>query len=539
MAKKILYEQEARQALKSGVDQLANAVKVTLGPGGNNVILQQKFGTPKVTKDGVSIAQVIELEDYAENQGAQLVKDVASKTGTDAGDGTTTATVLAQALVSEGLKNVTAGANPIEMKKGIDRAVSLVVKGIKKNSRQIGDSFDEIRQIATLSANGDSEIGNLIAEAVERVGKSGLITIGESNTAETVVEVVEGTKIDRGYISPYFITDQEKMVTEFKNPVIFITDARISVMGPYVPVIERMAKQGRPIFIIADTIDGEALTTLVYNRLRANLQICAIKAPGFGDRRRDLLEDLAALTGATLVSDSKGISIDKIDDSYFGSADRVTISADSTLIVGGTAKKDVLESRVASLKANIALCKSEFDKNKLKERLASIEGGIAVIKVGAVSDVELKEIKDRVDDALCATRAALEEGYVIGGGALYAKLANQIAEVPEDLSKDAKVGYLTVVKALEVPLCQIAENAGKNGGVILDKVVSLGFEEGYDARSEQYCNMFERGIIDPAKVSRVALQNAASVAAMLLTTKCLVVDIPEKKDNQLPQMPIM
>lgn len=544
MGKTILFEEEARAALKRGVDKLANTVKVTLGPRGRNVILDRRFGGPHVTKDGATIAKEITLDNLAENDGAQLVKDVASKTCSDAGDGTTTATVLAQAIITFGLKSVTSGANPLEMKRGIDLAVKTVVDYIKQNSLQIEDSFEEIKQIATISANGDEEIGALIANAVERVTKSGLITLGVSNTAETTIDVVEGLKFDRGYISQYFINNPDTMAVEFENPSIFITDSKISLIQPYMEVLNQLIKKGKPIIIIADDIVGEALQTLILNRLKTNLQICAIKAPGFGDRRRDILEDIATIVGAKLYSESKGYSLTDVDDSFFGSASRITVTKDSTLIVGGTSDKEALDRRVSALKAQIAIEQKEFEKGKLKERLASLEGGVAVINVGAVSEVELKEKKDRVDDALCATRAALEEGYVPGGGSLYAKASLYLKHLLEEgkadfgqASEDAVLGYKTIIAALRAPIICIANNAGKDAGVIFNAVSISPVEEGYNARTDTYENLIQSGVIDPAKVARVALQNAASVAAMLLTTEALVADSEEtqKKEASLPQ----
>ena len=534
MAKDITYNVEAREALKRGVDQLANAVKVTLGPKGRNVIIDKKYGAPHITKDGVTVAKEIELNDAAENLGAQLVKEVASKTGDQAGDGTTTATVLAQAIVSVGLKNVTAGANPLDLKRGIDKAVVAVVEEIKKNAVVVGNDFDKIEQVATISANNDAEIGKLIADAMRMVSKDGVITIGEAKGMDTTIDVVQGMQFDRGYISPYFVTNTETMLAEMDKPYILIYDKKISNLKELLPVLEPAVQSGRPLLIIAEDVDSEALTALVVNRLRAQLKICAVKAPGFGDRRKEMLEDIAILTGGTVISEEKGIQLSQATIEMLGTAETINISKENTTIVNGAGNKESIAARIGQIKAQIAATKSTYDKEKLQERLAKLAGGVAQLNVGAASEVEMKEKKDRVDDALSATRAAIEEGIVPGGGVMYIR-AQKALEGVKGENEDEQTGIEIVKRAIEEPLRQIVSNAGKEGAVVVDKVRNGEADYGYNARKDTYENLFEVGVVDPAKVTRVALENAASVAGMFLTTECVIVDHPE--EHPAPAMP--
>ncbi len=534
MAKEILFDQEAKDRLKKGVDALCDAVKVTLGPKGRNVIIDKKFGAPHVTKDGVSVAKEVELKDTVENMGAQMVKEVASKTNDIAGDGTTTATILAQSIVRTGLKNVTAGANPMDLKRGIDKAVAEVVKHLQKMSQKVGDSVEKIQQVATISANNDASIGSLIAEAMQKVKKEGVITIEEAKGTETEVKVVEGMQFDRGYISPYFVTDTEKMETVFDNPFILLYDKKISVMKDFLPVLEKTVQTGRPLLIIAEDVDGEALATLVVNRLRGSLKIAAVKAPGFGDRRKEMLEDIAILTGATVISEEKGLKLEDADLSFLGQAEKVTVDKENTTIVNGKGKKDEIKARVAQIKAQIEKTTSDYDREKLQERLAKLAGGVAVIYVGAASEVEMKEKKDRFDDALHATRAAVEEGIVPGGGVAYLRCLPALEKLKVE-NDDEKIGVQIILRALEEPLRQIVANAGLEGSVIVNKVKEGKDDFGFNARTEQYENMFKSGVIDPAKVTRVALENAASIAGMLLTTECVLAEIKEEKP--MPPMP--
>ncbi len=531
MAKEITYNTEAREALKKGVDQLANAVKVTLGPKGRNVIIDKKYGAPHITKDGVTVAKEIELADAAENLGAQLVKEVASKTGDQAGDGTTTATVLAQAIVGVGLKNVTAGANPMDLKRGIDKAVSTVVAEIKKQSEVVGNDFDKIEQVATISANNDAEIGKLIADAMRKVSKEGVITIGEAKGMDTTIDVVQGMQFDRGYISPYFVTNTETMEVEMDKPYILIYDKKISNLKELLPVLEPAVQSGRPLLIIAEDVDSEALTTLVVNRLRAQLKICAVKAPGFGDRRKEMLEDIAILTGGTVISEEKGIKLESATIEMLGTAESITVNKDNTTIVNGAGDKEAIASRVAQIKAQIAATKSTYDKEKLQERLAKLAGGVAQLNVGAASEVEMKEKKDRVDDALSATRAAIEEGIVAGGGVAYIR-AQKALDTLKGENEDEQTGIEIVRRAIEEPLRQIVTNAGKEGAVVVDKVRNGEGDFGYNARKDTYENLKAAGVVDPAKVTRVALENAASIAGMFLTTECVIVD--KKEENPAP-----
>ena len=532
MAKDIKFNTEARNLLKSGVDQLANAVKVTLGPKGRNVVIGRKFGAPQITKDGVSVAKEVELEDSLENAGAQLAKSVASKTGDDAGDGTTTATILAQAIVNEGLKNVAAGANPRDLKRGIDKAVNAVVDYIKENAEVVGDNYDKIEQVATVSANNDPEIGKLLADAMRQVSKDGVITIEESKTRDTNIGVVEGMQFDRGYLSGYFVTDTDKMECVMENPYILIYDKKISNIKDFLPILQPAAESGRPLLVIAEDVDSEALTTLVVNRLRAGLKICAVKAPGFGDRRKAMLEDIAVLTGGVVISEDKGLTLDKATLEELGTAKKVTVSKDNTTIVDGAGAKENIKERVAQLKNEIANTKSSYDKEKLQERLAKLAGGVAVLYVGANSEVEMKEKKDRVDDALCATRAATEEGVVVGGGTTYIRAQKVLADLKGE-NADEQTGINIVCRAIEEPLRQIVANAGGEGAVVVDKVREGEGDYGYNARKDIYEDLRAAGVIDPAKVARVALENAASIAGMFLTTECLIVDKPEKE----PMMP--
>ncbi len=534
MAKNITYNTEAREALKRGVDQLADAVKVTLGPKGRNVVIDAKYGAPHITKDGVTVAKEIQLKDAAENVGAQLVKEVASKTGDQAGDGTTTATVLAQAIVGVGLKNVTAGANPLDLKRGIDKAVAAVVAEIKKNAVVVGNDFDKIEQVATVSANNDAEIGKLIADAMRKVSKDGVITIGEAKGMDTTIDVVQGMQFDRGYISPYFVTNTEEMLVEMDKPYILIYDKKISNLKELLPVLEPAVQSGRPLLIIAEDVDSEALTALVVNRLRAQLKICAVKAPGFGDRRKEMLEDIAILTGGTVISEEKGIKLDQATLEMLGTAETITVSKDNTTIVNGAGAKEAIDARAQQIKAQIAATKSTYDKEKLQERLAKLAGGVAQLNVGAASEVEMKEKKDRVDDALSATRAAIEEGIVPGGGVMYIRAQAALDDL-KGANEDEQTGIEIVRRAIEEPLRQIVSNAGKEGAVVVDKVRSGKADFGYNARTDVYESLFEAGVVDPAKVTRVALENAASVAGMFLTTECVIVDEPE--EHPAPAMP--
>ena len=533
MAKDIKYNIEARDLLKSGVDKLADAVKVTLGPKGRNVVIEKKFGAPQITKDGVTVAKEVELEDRFENTGAQLVKSVASKTGDDAGDGTTTATILTQAIVSEGLKNVTAGANPMDLKRGIDKAVAAVVNFIKDNAEQVGDNYDKIEQVATVSANNDPEIGKLLADAMRKVSKDGVITIEESKSRDTSIGVVEGMQFDRGYLSGYFVTDADKMECVMDNPYILIYDKKISSLKDFLPILQPAAESGRPLLVIAEDVDSEALTTLVVNRLRGGLKICAVKAPGFGDRRKAMLEDIAVLTGGVVISEEKGLTLDKATLDLCGTCDKVNVTKDNTTIVNGAGDKQLIADRVAQIKNEIANTTSSYDKEKLQERLAKLAGGVAVLYVGANSEVEMKEKKDRVDDALCATRAAIEEGVVVGGGTTYIRAQKSLAGLKGD-NADEQTGINIVMRAIEEPLRQIVYNAGGEGAVVVQKVREGEGDFGYNARKDVYEDLRKEGVIDPAKVERVALENAASIAGMFLTTECLICDKPEDK----PVMPM-
>ena len=527
MAKDIKFNKDARELLKSGVDQLADAVKVTLGPKGRNVVLGKKFGAPQITKDGVTVAKEIELEDSFENAGAQLVKSVASKTGDDAGDGTTTATILTQAIVTEGLKNVAAGANPMDLKRGIDKAVNKVVDFIKNNAEIVGNNYDKIEQVATVSANNDPEIGKLLADAMRKVSKDGVITIEESKTRDTNIDVVEGMQFDHGYLSGYFVTDTDKMEVLMENPYILLYDKKISNVKDFLPILQPAAESGRPLLVIAEDVDSEALTTLVVNRLRGGLKICAVKAPGFGDRRKAMLEDIAVLTGGVVISEDKGLTLDKATLEMLGSAKKVTVSKDFTTIVDGAGSKESIAERVNVIKSEIANTKSQYDKEKLQERLAKLAGGVAVLYVGANSEVEMKEKKDRVDDALCATRAATEEGVVIGGGTTYIRAQEALKDLKGD-NPDEQTGINIVCRAIEEPLRQIVSNAGGEGAVVVNKVREGKGDFGYNARCDKYEDLRAAGVIDPAKVARVALENAASIAGMFLTTECIVVDKPEE-----------
>lgn len=534
MAKKIIFNLEARDQLKRGVDALSNAVKVTLGPKGRNVIIDKSYGAPMITKDGVTVAKEIELKDPIENMGAQMLKEVASKTADVAGDGTTTATVLAQAIVTAGLKNVAAGANPMDLKRGIDKAVVKVIENLKKQSKEIGDSFEKIEQVASVSANNDAHIGKLIAEAMGKVKKEGVITIEEAKGIETTVKVVEGMQFDRGYISPYFITDAEKMEAVYENPYILIHDKKISVMKDMLPVLEKVAQSGRPMVIISEDVEGEALATLVVNKIRGSLKIVAVKAPGFGDRRKEMLEDIAILTGGTVISEEKGYKLEDATLSYLGQAEKVTVDKDNTTIVSGKGQKSDIEGRIKQIKAQMESTTSDYDREKLQERLAKLAGGVAVIYVGAASEVEMKEKKDRFDDALHATRAAIEEGIVPGGGIAYIRAIEALGSVDCE-NEDEETGVQIVKRALEEPLRQIVENAGMEGSVVVQKVREGKGDFGFNARTDVYENLYEAGVIDPTKVTRVALENAASIAGMLLTTECVVAEIKEDKDT--PAMP--
>ncbi len=526
MAKEIKFDVDVRSKMKSGADQLANAVKVTLGPKGRNVVIDKKFGAPQVTKDGVTVAKEVELEDRFENMGAQMVKEVASKTNEQAGDGTTTATVLAQAIINVGIKNVTAGANPMDLKRGIDKAVATVVGDLKKQSQEVGSDYSKVEQVGTVSANNDAYIGKLIADAMSKVGRDGVITVEEAKGTETEVKVVEGMQFDRGYISPYFMTNGDKMEAELTNPSILITDKKISTMKDLLPILEPIAREGRELLIIAEDVDGEALTTLVVNKLRGALKIAAVKAPGFGDRRKEMLQDIATLTGAVVVSEDRGFTLENTTPDMLGKAEKVTITKENTTIVGGAGAKDAIAERVESIRKQIETSTSDYDKEKLKERLGKLGGGVAVLYVGATTEVEMKEKKDRVEDALNATRAAVEEGYLPGGGVAYIRAAEVLAGLKGE-NDDETTGIHIIAKAIEEPLRQIAVNAGVDGAVIIQKIKEGKADFGYNARTGEYVNMYEAGVIDPTKVARVALENAASVAGMFLTTECGIVDIPE------------
>ncbi|MCW5518726.1 chaperonin GroEL [Aureitalea sp. L0-47] len=534
MAKDIKFDVEARDSIKRGVDALANAVKVTLGPKGRNVIISKSFGAPQVTKDGVTVAKEIELEDGLENMGAQMVKEVASKTNDLAGDGTTTATVLAQAIVKEGLKNVAAGANPMDLKRGIDKAVAAITEDLDKQSSKVGSSTDKIKQVAAISSNNDEQIGDLIAKAFQKVGKEGVITVEEAKGTDTYVDVVEGMQFDRGYLSPYFVTDSEKMLTDLENPMILLYDKKISSMKDLLPVLEPVAQQGKSLLIIAEDVDGEALATLVVNKLRGSLKIAAVKAPGFGDRRKAMLEDIAILTGGTVISEERGFTLENATVEMLGSAETITIDKDNTTIVNGAGKKGDIQARVGQIKAQIDTTTSDYDREKLQERLAKLAGGVAVLYVGAASEVEMKEKKDRVDDALHATRAAVEEGIVAGGGVALVRAKAVLEKIVTD-SMDETTGIQIVARAIESPLRTIVENAGGEGSVVVNKVLEGKKHFGYDAKNDKYVDLMKEGIIDPKKVTRVALENAASVAGMILTTECALVDIKE----DTPPMPPM
>ena len=533
MAKEILFNIDARDQLKKGVDALANAVKVTLGPKGRNVIIEKKFGAPHITKDGVTVAKEIELADAYQNTGAQLVKEVASKTGDDAGDGTTTATVLAQAIVAEGLKNVTAGASPMDIKRGIDKAVAKVVESIKDQAETVGDNYDKIEQVATVSANNDPVIGKLIADAMRKVSKDGVITIEEAKGTDTTIGVVDGMQFDRGYLSAYFVTNTEKMECEMEKPYILIYDKKISNLKDFLPILEPAVQTGRPLLVIAEDVDSEALTTLVVNRLRSQLKICAVKAPGFGDRRKEMLEDIAILTGGVVISEEKGLKLEQATIEMLGTADKVTVTKDYTTVVNGAGNKDSIKERCEQIKAQIVATKSDYDREKLQERLAKLSGGVAVLYVGAASEVEMKEKKDRVDDALRATRAAIEEGIIPGGGVAYIRAIDAIDGMKGD-NADETTGVEIIKRAIEEPLRQIVANAGKEGAVVVQKVREGKGDFGYNARLDIYENLHAAGVVDPAKVARVALENAASIAGMFLTTECVIV---EKKEDK-PEMPM-
>ena len=534
MAKEIKFNIQAREELKKGVDELADAVKVTLGPKGRNVIIEKKFGAPHITKDGVTVAKEIELEDPFQNMGAQLVKEVASKTGDDAGDGTTTATVLAQAIVNVGLKNVAAGANPMDLKRGIDKAVAKVVEGIKAQAQEVGDDFEKIESVARISANNDSEIGQLIAEAMKKVKKEGVITVEEAKGTDTTVDIVECMQFDRGYISPYFVTNTEKMECEMDTPYILIYDKKISALKDMLPVLEATAQTGRPLLIIAEDVDSEALATLVVNRLRGSLKICAVKAPGFGDRRKEMLEDIAVLTGGVVISEEKGLKLESTTIEMLGRAEKITVNKENTTIVNGMGSKDSIAARVAQIKAQIETTTSDYDREKLQERLAKLAGGVAVLYIGAASEVEMKEKKDRVDDALSATRAAIAEGIVPGGGVAYIRCIPALDGL-KGANEDETTGIEIVKRAIEEPLRQITANAGVEGAVVVQKVKDGEGDFGYNARTDTYENFFAAGVIDPAKVTRVALENAASIAGMFLTTECVIAD--KKEENPAPAMP--
>jgi chaperonin GroEL len=533
MAKEIKFDLEARDKLKKGVDALANAVKVTLGPKGRNVVIDKKFGAPQITKDGVTVAKEIELEDNFENLGAQMVKEVASKTNDDAGDGTTTATVLAQSIVNVGLKNVTAGANPMDLKRGIDKAVTSVIESIRSQSKEVGDDFKKIEQVATISANSDNEIGKLIAEAFNKVKKEGVITVEESKTSDTTVEVVEGMQFDRGYISPYFVTDTDKMEAVLDSPYILLFDKKISTMKDLLPVLESVAQSGKPLLIISEDVDGEALATLVVNKLRGSLKIAAVKAPGFGDRRKEMLEDIAILTGGTVISEEKGMKLEAATLEDLGNAEKVSIDKENTTIVNGSGSKDNIDARVAQIKKQIETTTSDYDKEKLQERLAKLAGGVAVLYVGAATEVEMKEKKDRMNDALSATRAAIEEGIIPGGGVAYIRAINALDNL-EGENTDQNTGIQIVKRALEEPVRLIAANAGSDGSVVVQKIKEGKDDYGFNARTDKYENLLAAGVIDPTKVSRVALENAASIASMFLTTECVLAE--KEEENPAPPM---
>jgi len=536
MAKQLFFETDARNKMKKGVDTLANAVKVTLGPKGRNVVIEKKFGAPSVTKDGVTVAKEIELEDAIENMGAQMVKEVASKTADIAGDGTTTATVLAQAIITEGLKNVAAGANPMDLKRGIEKAVRAVVENLKSQSQEVGNDNQKIQQVASISANNDEEIGKLIAQAMEKVSKDGVITIEEAKGIETGIDVVEGMQFDRGYISPYFVTNSEKMEVELDSPYILIYDKKISSMKDILHILEKVAQQGAPLLIISEDLEGEALATLVVNKLRGTLKVAAVKAPGFGDRRKEMLQDIAILTKGIVISEEQGYKLENADLSYLGKAERVLIDKDNTTVVGGKGESDAIKGRVNQIKAQIESTTSDYDREKLQERLAKLSGGVAVLNVGAATELEMKEKKDRVDDALHATRAAVEEGIVPGGGVAFVRAIDSLNNV-ETRNADEKTGVQIVRRALEEPLRQIVENCGIEGSVVVNKVREGKGDFGFNARDEKYENLIAAGVIDPTKVTRVALENAASIAGMLLTTECVVADKPEPKSSAAPAMP--
>jgi chaperonin GroEL len=538
MAKQLFFDIDARNRMKQGVDILANAVKVTLGPQGRNVILEKKFGASTITKDGVSVAKEIELEDPIANMGAQMVKEVASKTADIAGDGTTTATVLAQAIITEGLKNVAAGANPMDLKRGIEKATASVVANLHQQSQAVGEDNDKIRQVATVSANNDETIGGLIAEAFSKVGKEGVITVEEAKGTTTTVEVVEGMQFDRGYISPYFVTNTDKMEADLQHPYILICEKKISVMKDLLPLLEKTAQSGRPLLIIAEDLEGEALATLVVNKIRGTLKVAAVKAPGFGDRRKEMLEDIAVLTGGIVISEDRGYKLENADMSYLGTADAVTIDKDNTTIIGGKGQKENIDSRIAQIKSQIANTSSDYDKEKLQERLARLGGGVAVLYVGAVTEVEMKEKKDRVDDALHATRAAIEEGIVPGGGIAYIRALDGLQQLAGE-NADETTGIAIVRRAIEEPLRQIVRNCGLEGSIIVQKVREGKKDFGFNARTENYENLLSAGVIDPTKVSRVALENAASIAGLLLTTECVVADQPKKEGSAAPAGPGM
>ena len=535
MAKEIKFDVDVRSKMKDGADALANAVKVTLGPKGRNVVIDKKYGAPQVTKDGVTVAKQVELEDRFENMGAQMVKEVASKTNEQAGDGTTTATVLAQAIINVGIKNVTAGANPMDLKRGIDKAVAAVVAELKKQSQGVGDDYSKIEQVGTISANNDTYIGKLIADAMSKVKKDGVITVEEAKGTETEVKVVEGMQFDRGYISPYFMTNGDKMEAVLDDPCILITDKKISSMNDLLPVLEPIAREGKSLLIVADDVDGEALTTLVVNKLRGTLKIAAVKAPGFGDRRKEMLQDIAILTGATVVSEERGFTLEKVTPDMLGKAEKVTITKENTTIVGGAGDKKEIEDRAALIRKQMETTTSDYDKEKLQERLGKLAGGVAVLYVGATTEVEMKEKKDRVEDALNATRAAVEEGYLPGGGVAYIRAASCLETLKGD-NEDETTGVHIVAKAIEEPLRQISQNAGVDGSVVIQKIKEGKKDFGYNARTNEYVNMYEAGVIDPTKVARVALENAASVAGMFLTTECGIVDLPEETPAA-PAMP--
>lgn len=534
MAKDIRYNVDAREALREGANALANAVKVTLGPKGRNVVIDKKFGAPRITKDGVTVAKEIELEDSFENAGAQLVKSVASKTGDDAGDGTTTATVLTQAILTEGMRNVAAGANPLDLKRGMDKAVAKVVEGIKAQAEQVGESYEKIEQVASISANNDAEIGKLIADGMRAVSVNGVITIEDAKGRDTVLKTVEGMQFDRGYLSPYFVTDSEKMQCDMEKPYILIYDKKISNLKDFLPVLEPAAQSGRPLLVIAEDVDSEALTTLVVNRLRGSLKICAVKAPGFGDRRKAMLEDIAVLTGGVVVSEEKGLKLEQTTLEMLGSADKVTISKENTTIVNGAGQKNLIQDRINQIKNEIANSTSSYDKEKLQERLAKLSGGVCVLEVGAASETEQKEKKDRCDDALCATRAAIEEGIVTGGGVSYIRAQKVLDDLKGD-NQDEQTGIAIIRRAIEEPLRQICYNAGIEGAVVVNNVREGEGNYGYNAKTEKYEDLRAAGVVDPAKVARVALENAASVAGMFLTTECVICD--KKEENPAPAMP--